>query len=144
MDSTIVFSLVLLAISAGLILSQRWAWQKVMTSQRSDRDFALDQVHRRTRTGALVGVLAVAMIAGDWITSPAWALAFWTMIVLLVLWVVLLAVADLRATRRHFGKLLRDHRAAEISWQIETIRRNDETRNGAGGHTGDPASGKSA
>jgi type VI protein secretion system component VasK len=145
MDSTLAFSFVLLAISAGLIISQRRAWRVVVESQRSakEREFALRQIQRRMQMGTLVGVLAIAIMAGDWITSLAWALAFWSMIALLVLWVVLLAVADLRATRRHFGQLLRANRAEEIRWQTEALRHKEEYRNGTAGHSGDPASGKS-
>jgi MFS family permease len=139
MDSTIIFSLLLLAISVGMIVSQRQAWRRVLASQRSaeEREFALRQVQRRMQTGALVGLLAVAMFVGDWITSPAWSLAFWCMIAMLVLWVLILALLDVRATRRHYSQLLRANRAEERRWHTEALRHKDEYRNGAGGHTGE-------
>ncbi len=129
MDSTLAFSLALLAIAAGLVISQRLAWAQLIASQRRDREFATRQIARRMQMGTLVGVLAISIFAGDWITSVAWSLAFWSAIALLVLWVVLLAVADLRATRRHYGQLLRDNQAAQIRFQTEALRRTEKQRN---------------
>ena len=51
---------------------------------------------------ALVGGL---ICGGPWVTAPLAVLLYWLAVVVLILWIMLLAGADMLATRMHFAQI---------------------------------------
>ncbi len=113
------FSLVLLVASAVMLGLHHRTWRHLQEQPLDARehDFHRRQFRRRMQTSAMLGLLAVAVFIGHWMTSPplaplAW-LIFWGLVVLVVLWMGLLAMADLLVTRFHFRRLRDDYLAQQ-------------------------------
>ena len=77
-------------------------------------------------------MLGLALVAGHWATSPPWRpwafAAFWGMVLTVVAWVILLALADLVSTRLYFGRVRERYRLEEIRLKAELERMKDEGR----------------
>jgi hypothetical protein len=87
-------------------------------------------------TSAMLGLLAIAVLIGYvltwWLRSGWFALVFWTAVMVLACWVMLLAAMDIWATKRHFGRL-RHHYVVEQAKLEAQIRRIQALRgNGKG------------
>ncbi len=108
------------------------AWQ---ATQREKLDagellFRYRQFRRRTQTSAMLGMLAVALSAGQLITGPAWlVLLFWGVVVLMVAWAGLLAAVDAWATKCHFGRLRQQLLLEQAKLQAE-LRRHSAVSGG--------------
>ncbi len=72
-------------------------------------DFYRRQFRRRIQTSALLGILAVMIFLGEllalWVNSHVFFFIYWAAALVLVVWVALLAAADIWATQYHFGQL---------------------------------------
>lgn len=72
-------------------------------------DFYRRQFRRRIQTSAMLGILGVGLFAGEllkwWISSELFFIIYYAAALLLVIWVALLAGADIWATQYHFGQL---------------------------------------
>ncbi len=134
-----LFSLFLLAVSAWLMISHLRSWRRHQGQDldAEDFDYRRRQFRRRMQTGAMLGILAVALGVGqpltEWLHSAWFFVAFWIGVLLVVCWVALLAVVDVWATKHHFGRL--QHR-----WLVEQAKLESEVRriqsvrgNGKGG-----------
>jgi ABC-type xylose transport system permease subunit len=118
-------SLFLLLCAAGLMALHVRAWRRCQRQQLAARelDYRRRQFRRRMQTSALLGVLAAAIFLGSLITGPPLVmLAFWGAALLVAIWVLLLAAADVVATRFHFGRLRADYLIEQAKLQAE-IRR---------------------
>ncbi len=132
----IAVGLALDATAAGLMVWHVRAWQRFEGSgdaaDSRDRDCRRRQFRRRFQTSALLGLLGLALVAGHWATSPPWRpwafAAFWGMVLTVVAWVILLALADLVSTRLYFGRVRERYRLEEIRLKAELERMKDEGR----------------
>jgi hypothetical protein len=98
---------VLVGAAAMLIALHRQAWRSVDRglAAQSEQNFAAAQYRRRVQTSAMIGVVGVLIAGGPWV-PPGWVMAgYWLVVVLLVLWLVMLALADALASRLHFGRI---------------------------------------
>lgn len=129
-------SLLLLAASAVMLGLHVRAWRRVQNEQLDERehDFRRRQFRRRMQTSAMLGVLAVAILIGHWITSPPLPplapLVFWGVVVLVVLWMGMLAMADLVVTRLHFRRLRDGYLVQQARLQAELRRIQSTQANG--------------
>jgi Na+/H+ antiporter NhaD/arsenite permease-like protein len=118
-------SLFLLLAAAGLMALHVRTWRRAQRQKPAARelDYRRRQFRRRMQSSALLGVLAAAIFLGPLLTEPPLAvLVFWGAALLLVCWVLLLAAADVAATKLHFGRLRADYLAQQAKLQAE-IRR---------------------
>jgi len=136
--SVIVVSVILLLTATGLLLSHVWAWRAFQQQplEAEELDFRRRQFRRRMHTSAMLGLLAIAVLIGYvltwWLRSGWFALVFWTAVMVLACWVMLLAAMDIWATKRHFGRL-RQHYVIEQAKLEAQIRRIQALRgNGKG------------
>ena len=108
MYSKILFGLFLLALAALLVAMHRASWQQAQARKLSedDRDFAWRQYRRRMQASAMVAIIAVAIGASAWLPHRDALLVtiYWMIVLALLVWVLLLAFADMIATRRHFSQ----------------------------------------
>jgi small-conductance mechanosensitive channel len=106
--STLVFAISLLAVAAALIAWHLLAWRKADHGGLTDEDYRFyrSQFRRRMQTSALLGVMGLLALGDLWITGTVARAALWSVMFLLLVWVLLLAAADWLASRLHFDKLL--------------------------------------
>jgi len=108
--SSIVFALVLCASSGGLMGWHRRVWKRLQEeeSDQEEREFHRRQYRRRMQTSAMLGVLGVAIFVGQLlivgIDSRPVLVIYWSGVLLLVLWLVLLALADITATSFYYSR----------------------------------------
>jgi len=88
-----------------------------------ETDYRRRQYFRRMQTSTMLGTLAVAVFVGQWLTQPPWlGLVFWGGVLLLLVWVGLLALADMLATKHYFGTLRHEHLVEQAKLQAELRR----------------------
>lgn len=106
--STLIFAIALLAFAGALIAWHLLAWRKADHGGLTDEDYRFykNQFRRRMQTSALLGAMGLLALGDLWITGTVARAALWTVMFLLLLWVLLLAAADWLASRLHFDKLL--------------------------------------
>ena len=56
----------------------------------------------------MIGIIGVAVFVGQNLSISVGALVYWMIVAFLVLWVLLLGLADLLSTRLYVGELRRD------------------------------------
>lgn len=122
-----VLSAVLLIASVAWMVRHIQLWNRVRDTVLDARelDFRRRQFVRRMQTSGLMAVLAVAMFAGCWLTRPPLLVLFyWMMVVGLTVWLMLLAAADMLATRIHFARMEDECKVAEsrLRSQLRQIR----------------------
>ncbi|HYW78663.1 MAG TPA: hypothetical protein VE890_03765 [Thermoguttaceae bacterium] len=111
LSHSILVSCFLLICAAGLMWSHRQSWRLVQQDDVDavEHDYRRRQFRRRMQTSAMLGVLAVALPVVDWLTTGSKSiglhLACWGVVLLLVVWIGLLALTDLIATKYHFGRM---------------------------------------
>ena len=97
---------VLLAVSALLIGRHLATWRRVAATSRDadERDFRWRQFRRRVQTSGLLGTVGLAISLGEVLPWSVAKLVCWAAAVIFTVWMMLLAVADLVATRVHLSQ----------------------------------------
>jgi len=133
---TLGFALALMATSAVLMTSHARTWRRFREQplDEPEHDYRRRQFRRRMQTSAMLGVLAVAILVGQWVASPPlpfWApLAYWSVTLVLVLWLGLLAAADVVSTRLHYDRLRDGYLVEQARLQAELRRLQRSRANG--------------
>jgi hypothetical protein len=130
----------LLAVAAGLMVWHLRTWRAA--ERRSlparEHDFHRRQFRRRMQTSAALGLLAVALWAGTWLVprlhSPLLAALFCLGVLGAVLWIGLMAVTDMMATKFHFSRQHQDYlvEQARLRAELRRIEAEAEGKNGDG------------
>jgi hypothetical protein len=126
--SSILISLVLLLSSGGLMAWHVAAWRRLWSheAEARERHYRRRQFVRRMQTSAMLGLLGVAIIVGQvltpWLRSLMFTVLFWGGVLVLVLWMGLLALADIVATQQHFGRLHNETLVERAKLQAEARR----------------------
>ncbi len=134
--SSILVGLLLIVAAWWLVRLHVEGWRELHRRARDmapeEYDFRRRQLRRRTQTSALLGLIGLGMLIGRllivWRAPPTAILAYWAGIVLLVLWLGLLAVADMVATRLYFTRLRRDYlvERARLEAELRRMKRPQE------------------
>jgi hypothetical protein len=100
---------VLVVISTLLVVWHVRSWHAVRDGQAddADRDFHWRRFRRRMQTSIMVGIVGLAVLGGqllDFRRHPSVYVFYWTAVVLLLLWIILLALADLISSRRYLQR----------------------------------------
>jgi len=126
--SSILISLVLLVSGGGLMAWHVVAWRRWRSQdvEARERNYRRRQFVRRMQTSAMLGLLGVAIIVGQvltpWLRSLMFTVLFWGGVLVLVLWMGLLALADIVATQQHFGRLHNETLVERAKLQAEARR----------------------
>lgn len=111
-----------------------WRRAQQREGEAEELDYRHRQFRRRMQTSALLGILAVAIFAGQWITGPLLlAFLFWGGVLLGVGWVGLLAAADIWATKHHFDRLRQTYLIEQAKLQAQIRRIQAARGNGKAG-----------
>ncbi len=108
-------SLVAIVAGVGLVVVGlsflRWnvrEWQEAKNSSHHDdhdRQHYYNRFRRRVQTTSLLILVGVLIPVGDWLIvrgkNPLIATIYWCVVLLLVVWILLLAVADMISTRTY-------------------------------------------
>jgi hypothetical protein len=137
--SSILVALGLCGSSAGLIVWHLRARRRLQGEEiePGERDFRRRQLRRRMQTSAMLGVLGVAIFIGQllmiWVASRLFLVIYWSGVLLLLLWVLLLGVADMAATGLYYSReksnSIVEH--AKLQGELRRARENEaKARNG--------------
>ncbi|NIL96213.1 MAG: hypothetical protein GTO53_02665 [Planctomycetales bacterium] len=131
---TLSFALFLVAISAGLVIAHLHSWRgeraKDQTPGGHEAVYAWRKFRRRMQASLMIGLTGVAIVVGNWLPAdPLLYGIYWAAVILAVFWIVLLALADLIHTRRHFQRL-RDQQLVEQAQLGQQLRQHQFEGNG--------------
>jgi hypothetical protein len=125
-----LFSSLLLAVALGAMLLHQRVWKTAQA--KFDDPAALGFLRRRHRRrmqiAGLFGLLAVVLFAGHGITAPVPLLFHGLGMLAILVWIVLLAVADALATRGHFYEMSRRQLADAAAEQVKLARELHDDR----------------
>ncbi|MFH1920494.1 MAG: hypothetical protein ABIP48_11490 [Planctomycetota bacterium] len=133
--SSALIALVLWLAAAWLMNSHFATWRAVLRQESQlgpkEFDYHRRQFRRRMQTSAMLGFVGLGMLVGRLLmvygAPPLVVVVFWTGVLLLVVWLGLLAVADMVSTRYHFSRLRQNHVVEEARLEDE-LRRLKRTR----------------
>jgi hypothetical protein len=140
-DSSILFGILLCLLGGGLI---GWHFVRWRTLDRAEHDeqqrtYYRRQLIRRGKASSLILCIGAMFIADPWVTGRLRA-AFFLACPAMLLWLLLLALADARAIYYHFGPA-RDAHLRELArlraelYQAEQVRQAHRLgQNGATPH----------
>ena len=107
-----------------------WREQRQDTSlDEMDRKHYYRRLRRRTQTSALIVVLGILIPLGDspfvWGQGPAVSTLCWIAALIITGWIILLALADLVATRSHARVALSriQQKQRELEGKVEELRK---------------------
>ena len=122
------FSSFVLLAAAGLIVWHVRTWREARSLELPPkaRDYHRRQFRRRIQCSAMLAVLAVMLFVGQWVKlpllPPLLVVCYWGIALLLVVWLALLAVADIIATKYYFGRLRSDVIVEQAKLEAEARR----------------------
>jgi len=148
--ASLVFSAFLLACAAGLLAWHLLSWRadRRRRLEPNELEYRRRQFRRRMQTTTMLALLAVSLPIGQWLVTrwPQGGVVFWGLVLFLLAWVVVLALADVWATRFYYGRL-RDRNQLEQTrlkaqlWQLRERGHQIELerlRKAGSGGNGDP------
>jgi len=130
--SSILVAVVLCVSSAGLMAWHIREWKRLqsMKIDPREREFRRRQYRRRMQTSAMLGVLGVAIFIGQllmiWVTSRLFLVLYWSSVLVLVLWMALLALADMAATSFYYSQEKNNHIVEHARLQGELRRAREK------------------
>ena len=74
-------------------------------STESVERFRLTQKRRRTISTSLMGLIGVLIVVAIWIDDLKILAFYWLFVIFLVVWMIVVAVGDIRATRSYYSDL---------------------------------------
>ena len=134
--SSFLVSGLLLACAAGLMVWHVRSWHAARREPLDPRklDFRRRQFRRRMQTSAVLGLLAVAVLLGEWLVpllhSALFAALFCIGVLGVLLWIGLMAVTDMMATKFHFSRLHQDYLVEQAKLRSELRRIENSGSNG--------------
>ncbi len=129
---TIALSGALVAASIGLTA---WHLRALRAADHGglgeqEQTFHTRRFRRRAQASIMVGVIGLLLLGELWLKDPRVMLLYWSGVVLLLLWLLLLAASDWLASRVHFrGQLNRlQQDRTLIQAEIDKLRRARDER----------------
>lgn len=148
--SAILVPLFFLAVACVLLVMHSRAWRAARdVGDAEERDYRRRQFRRRMQTSGMLALAAAALLVGQAIPRKApvaLVIGYWGGVVLLVVWIGLLAVADIICIKQYYGRIRADHlvQRAKLQAQLrraQAARRNGHDENGHNGEDGRRADG---
>jgi hypothetical protein len=138
--SSILVPALLLLAAAGLIAWHVRSWRAAgrRSTEPRELDFRRRQFRRRMQTSAALGLLAAALLAGQWLLpwlhSRVFAVFYGLGVLGAVLWIALMALTDLMATKFHFSRQHQEYlvEQAKLRAQLRKIEEKQRAEGGGG------------
>ncbi len=137
---SLLVSLFLLLAAIGLTVMHVRTWRSFrgLELEPDESSYRWRQFRRRMQSSGMLGLLAVAIFVGQWIESPPFAplvvLLFWAGTLVLVVWLALLAMADIVSTKHYFSQVHRDCLVEQAKLKAEIHRIKSFRGNGKASH----------
>ena len=137
--SVAIFSALVMLSAAGLL---GWHVRTWRTAQRTvtdaaELDFRRRQFRRRMQTSAMLGLLGPGVLIGRLLVTlrpePIVILIYWGVVLLVLIWISLLAIVDVWATRFHFGRVQEHLLLEQAKLRAELQRKQAVRGNGKAG-----------
>jgi hypothetical protein len=134
--SSVLIAAVILAASAALLVWHVRAWRAAQAAplEPEERDYRQRQFRRRMQCSSMLGILAIGIVVGRWMMSipapPLVIFVYWSVVVLLVGWILLLALVDMWATKHYFDRLREHFLVEQAKLQVELRRLQQKESNG--------------
>jgi hypothetical protein len=131
MLAVVVISLTLLGLSGLLIDSHRRTWREARDSTTlpdADKRFARAMYRRRMQASGAIGIMGAAIGIWPIVDQQArpWSLLLYTAILLVACsWIMLLAMFDFWATRRHYQRVRMEQLAKQVQLAVEMASMSD-------------------
>ena len=103
----LIFGGSLIVLGVFMVLTQWKVLKELNKSEHHNReyDFLLRRVRRRIQVAGLILIIGIMIPVGDalipWQKAVATFAIYWIIVIILALWTILLAFADIAATRMH-------------------------------------------
>ncbi len=128
--SSVLMALLLFVGAGWLIDSHLRTWRKVRQRKEDlephELDYRRRQFRRRMQTSAMLGLVGAGILVCQLVSllsvPRVLVVVLWGGVMLLVLWLVLLAVADAVSTRLYFNRVKRSYVAEEARLHAELRR----------------------
>jgi len=126
---------VLIFSAAGLMAWHVHTWKVAKQEPPDSREYGYrrNQFRRCMQTSAMLGLLGAAIFIGQvvmlWVESRLFTVIYWSGVLLLLLWMALLAMADMLASYQHFSRLRSECQIERAKLQAE-VRRLKSATNG--------------
>ena len=132
MFTAFAVSLILLGLSGVLIDWHRRSWRAArQNAELSDheRRFARSQYRRRMQASGIIGLVGLAIGIGPLVPRAPWPMAFYLATLIgACACIMLLALLDVWATRRHFRRLHGERLAEELKLAIKLHRADEPSK----------------
>jgi hypothetical protein len=127
MISTLIAAGILAVTALGTYLWQRSAFraQQAQPLKGFEVEFYRRRNRRRVQISGMLGLVAVGMGIGAWVTQPLVVGFLWLGILLLLLWIMLLAFADAWHSQMHFARLRVTNMAEHAALQKKMLQELD-------------------
>jgi hypothetical protein len=118
-----------LACALGLMVwhVRSWRAQQAGSLDPQELGFRRRQFRRRMQTSTMLAVVAAALPIGVWIL-PHWpkvGVFFWGAVLFSLMWIGVLGLADMWATKHYYGKIRDDYRIEQARLEAELRRIRD-------------------
>jgi hypothetical protein len=128
---TLLFSAALVLISLTLLAWHVKTWRESDHGGLSERDarFFRGQCRRRMQASGMLGIIGLLIFGHLWVSDNTMLALYWTGVLGLLCWTVMLAVSDFAASRLHYGPQVADQKTEHLLLQreIEKFRRETQS-----------------
>lgn len=132
MWSHLAFAAFLLGASAGLLWMHLRAWRASRLESQDEQafEFRRRQFRRRMQASGMIGVVGIAVAASLAVTAPLMTAGLWLVVLSLVVWMLLLALADMVSSYFYYAQVRARHAAEHASLQAKLDRIRKREGNG--------------
>jgi len=127
-----LFPLLLITVAGAFLVWHVLSWRTARTKLASDSaewTFRRRQFFRRLQVSGMLFTLGFLLLLGQFLFShtehPGWAIAYWLLVAVITLWMILAALADMLAGVAYFGQLKTqsDIEKIRLSAIVDRLRR---------------------
>jgi hypothetical protein len=124
---TLLFSAALVFTSLVMLAWHVKAWREADHGGLAERDYEFfrRQYRRRAQSSGMLGIIGLLILGHLWVPDNTMLAVYWSGVLGLVVWTVLLAAADFAASRLHYGQQVAEQRTEHLllKREIEKFRR---------------------
>lgn len=126
--------LVSAAVVFGSLVLLAWhvkAWREADHGGLSERDYEFfrRQYRRRMQSSGMLGIIGLLILGHLWVRDNSMLALYWTGVLGLLVWTVLLAASDFAASRVHYASQVADQQTEHLllKREIEKFRRESQS-----------------
>lgn len=129
MWSHLAFAAFLFTASGLLLWRHARVWRASRSEELDERefDFRRRQFRRRSQASTMIGIVGIAVVVSLAIKDPLINPILWLVVLALVVWMLLLALADMVSSYYYYHQLRARHTAehAALQAQLDRLRRRE-------------------